>query len=92
VVQGDTVKAEKYLESSMGSVNGWVKSSECRLAEDLVQAIKEQDADLLGATVKKQTLTYLRPDVVKLARTLKIEQTAEHKGEDKPLDESELLR
>jgi tetratricopeptide (TPR) repeat protein len=94
LIQGDTVKAEKHLEASMGSVKDWLKSSECRLAEDLVQSIKEQDAELLAATVKKQTLTYLRPDIVRLARTLKVSEhhPVDNKGDKQPVDESELLR
>jgi hypothetical protein len=93
LVQGDTVKAEKHLGGSMGSVKDWLKSGECRLAEDLVQAIKEQDAELLATTLKKQTLTYLRPDIVRLARTLKVaEHTAIDNKGGEDLDESELLR
>lgn len=92
LVQGDTVKAEKLLTSSMGSVKDWMRSSECGIAEDLVQSIKDQDAELLAATLKKQTLTYLRPDIVRLARTLKIDNPTEHKPDEPTVDESELLR
>lgn len=91
LVFGDTVKASKILDSSM-SVQDWMRSSEYGLAEDLVTSIKERDEEALATTLKKQQITFLRPEVVRLARTLKVSRTSQAAEDQPQVDEDDHLR
>lgn len=69
--QKDTIKARKILDESMNGVQDWVRSNEFSIAEDLLESVSDHDDEKLQLTLKKQILTFLRPEVFRIAQTLK---------------------
>lgn len=69
------VGAERALTGPNLNVPGFVHSQEYAAADDLIQAIRENDAELLKQIISKPAVTYLNIEVVKLARNIRtIEQ------------------
>ena len=71
LAQGDTVKAGALLDKAM-ELGGIMRSGEYSLAHDLYEAVRNHDAEALEAARKRQVLTFLRPEIVKLAKTLRV--------------------
>ncbi len=71
------VGAERILSGPNLNVPGFVHSQEYAAADDMIQAIRENDAELLKQIVAKPAITYLNIEIVKLARSIKtIDQPA----------------
>ena len=69
------VGAERVLSGQNLNVPGFVHSQEYAAADDMIQALRENDGDLLKQIISKPAVTYLNIEVVKLARNIRtIEQ------------------
>jgi len=73
--QNQIVGAERVLSGPNLNVPGFVHSQEYAAADDMIQAIRENDGDQLKQIVSKPAVTYLNIEIVKLARSIK---TLEH--------------
>jgi hypothetical protein len=71
LAQNKIVGAERILQGTNLNVPGFVHSQEFAAADDLIQAINENDAEALKRIVSKPTVTYLNVEIVKLARNIK---------------------
>ena len=93
--QGDNVKAAQILDKAM-EIDGIMRSSEYSLAHDLHEAVRSHDAEALDAVRNRQTLTFLRPEIVRVARSLRVAPAAPtgttNDHQTKAGDDSELLR
>jgi len=69
--RGQTVGAERILTGSNLNVPGFVHSQEFAAADELIEALKENDGDSLKKIVSKPTVTYLNVEIVKLAKSIK---------------------
>lgn len=68
----DIVGAERVLSNSDNlSIEGFVHSQEFAIADDLINAVKDNDEDLLKRTLAKPVLSYLNVELVKLAKSIK---------------------
>jgi len=66
----DTVRADEILNASQ--VDGWFTSRECQVGCDLVEALKNHDAEALAGLQKEQTFTFLQVEVARVVRQLKV--------------------
>jgi tetratricopeptide (TPR) repeat protein len=90
LAQGDTVKAGAILDKAM-ELDGIMRSGEYSLAHDLYEAMRSHDAEALESVRKRQVLTFLRPEIVRQAKSLRV--VGQPAGEaDTTQDDSELLR
>lgn len=71
VSQGNSVGAERVLSGSNLNVPGFPQSAEFAAADQLIEAVRENDGDLLKKVVSSVSVTYLNTEIVKLARSLK---------------------
>lgn len=71
VAKGETVGAERVLSGSNLNVPGFVQSPEFAAADQLIQAVRENDSELLKKVVHTVAVTYLNTEIVKLARSIK---------------------
>ncbi len=68
----DLVGAERVLTNSDNlSVPGFVHSQEFAIADDLINALRENDEALLKKSLAKGPVTYLNVELAKLAKSLK---------------------
>ena len=88
--QGDNVKAGAVLDNAM-AIDGIMRSSEYSLAHDLYEAVRSHDAETMEVVRKRQVLTFLRPEIVKIAKTLRVAGSAMPAATGEQ-DEAELLR
>ncbi|KAL7751325.1 hypothetical protein RI367_003185 [Sorochytrium milnesiophthora] len=72
LANGDEVAASKVFEQYVGEQQ--LFGDELHLASDLLDAFAQGDAELLDKTVKKQGMTFLENEVVRLARSLRVEE------------------
>jgi hypothetical protein len=77
---GDIVLADRTFLQSHLSVPNYIKSFECALAEEFIQAVKEHDAERLEAAQKSHRLSYLDRDIQVLARKLSVYKPKEKKA------------
>lgn len=68
---GEIVGAERILSGSNLNVTGFVHSPEYAAADDLLIAVRENDAEALKNVVSRPTVTYVNTEVVKIARNIK---------------------
>lgn len=62
------------------NTNRYLHSEECRVEEDLLTAFRDFRLDLLAATQNDRCLRRLEPPVVKLAKSLRIDDDDEGDG------------
>lgn len=70
--KGEIVGAERVLSGSNLSVAGFVQSAEFSAADEIIGAMRNNDADALKKVVSKPCVTYLNTEVVKMSRALKV--------------------
>ena len=66
------VGAERVLSGPNLNVPGFVHSQEYAAADDMIQALRENDGELLRQILSKPAVTYLNIEIVKLARNIKV--------------------
>ncbi|CAE7644465.1 snpC, partial [Symbiodinium microadriaticum] len=84
---GDVVAADRTFLDHLGS-SAYLKSVECKLAEDFLQAFKQMDVDLLDEAQRSHHLIHLDRDVQKIAATLSL--MASHNAPDPVKPSGEL--
>ena len=70
VATNELVGAERILDSNLNT-NGFLHSAEYAAADDLISAIRENDATNLKKVVARPTVLYVNTEVVKLAKKIK---------------------
>ena len=71
IAKGEIVGAERVLSGPNLNATGFVHSQEFAAADDLITAMRENDAEALKKVVTKPCVTYLNTEVVKMARAIK---------------------
>lgn len=79
---GDVVAADRTFLDHLSS-SSYLKSTECKLAEDFIAAFKQMDVDMLDEAQKSHHLVHLDRDVQKIAKSLSL--MADHNAPD-PVD------
>ena len=81
ISQGLFVGAERILSGPNLNTLGFAQSGEFSAADELIQAVRENDADLLKKVTSSVAVTYLNTEIVKLARSIKTVPVASSTGE-----------
>jgi tetratricopeptide (TPR) repeat protein len=68
----EIVGAERVLSGSNLNVPGFVQSAEFHAADECIQAVRDNDAELLKKVVAKPCVTYLNTEVVKIAKGMRV--------------------
>lgn len=65
---GDVVEASKQLQNFISHTSNFVSSDEGNISVQLLNAFEQRDQNLLVETTKRQHVTFLHIEIVKLAR------------------------
>jgi hypothetical protein len=81
---GDIVAADKtYMEVHL-QLTSYLRSDECKVAEDLITAIKNFDGEALDLAKKDRMVKYLDPKISELVMSLQVGGKAEGARQKKP--------
>lgn len=69
--RNELVGAERVLAKNLNVHSGFVHSPEYDAADDMINAIKENDGEALKKVVAKPTVLYVNTEVVKIAKSIK---------------------
>eukprot|EP00602_Paraphysomonas_sp_CaronLab_P001215 CAMPEP_0185020322 /NCGR_PEP_ID=MMETSP1103-20130426/2920_1 /TAXON_ID=36769 /ORGANISM="Paraphysomonas bandaiensis, Strain Caron Lab Isolate" /LENGTH=403 /DNA_ID=CAMNT_0027551151 /DNA_START=12 /DNA_END=1223 /DNA_ORIENTATION=+ len=76
---GDVVAADRTFLEHLGN-SAYLRSTECKLAEDFISAFKQMDVDMLDEAQRSHHLVHLDRDVQGIARNLSL--LADHNAPD----------